>query len=103
MNYTITVPLTLRGEDVEAQVEFDFLRGAPGRWYMPNGDPGYPDEPDELEVNSIVIDGHEHEGLPVETLDAIEQACWDWVEDHWQTIEADRAERNERERHEDFD
>ena len=23
MNYTITVPLTLRGEDVEAQVEFE--------------------------------------------------------------------------------
>ena len=96
MNYTITVPLTLRGEDVEAQVEFDFLRGAPGRWYMPNGDPGYPDEPDELEVNSIVIDGVEQEQLPVESLDIIEQACWDWIVDHWQSIEADREENYSR-------
>ena len=93
MNYTITVPLTLRGEDVEAQVEFDFLRGAPGRWYMPNGDPGYPDEPDELEVNSIVIDGVEQEQLPVESLDIIEQACWDWVEDHWAAMAEQHYER----------
>ena len=36
-------------------VEFDYSPCRPGCLYMPNGDPGYPDEPNELNITSINI------------------------------------------------
>lgn len=41
--------------ELEVEVEFNFYPGSPGRMYMPNGDPGYPPEPDELEVLSVAL------------------------------------------------
>ncbi len=34
-------------------VEFDYSPGRPGKMYLRNGDPGYPDEPAEVEVTRI--------------------------------------------------
>lgn len=36
---------------------YKYSPGRKGRQYMPNGDPGYPDEPPEIEVTCILVDG----------------------------------------------
>jgi hypothetical protein len=40
-------------------VHYDYSPGRPGRNYMPNGDPGYPDDPAELMVTVVQIAGCE--------------------------------------------
>jgi hypothetical protein len=42
-------------DDCQVEVEVDYIAGSPGRQYMPNGDPGYPDEPGEMEIISIFL------------------------------------------------
>jgi len=37
-------------EGNEVEVEVDYYPGDPGRRYMPNGDPGYPPEPAEIDL-----------------------------------------------------
>jgi hypothetical protein len=39
--------------DGELFVEFTYYAGAPGKMYLNNGDPGYPDEPSEIEIESV--------------------------------------------------
>jgi len=39
--------------EFEVEVHFTYSPGTPGRMYMPNGDPGYPDEPAEFEVVGV--------------------------------------------------
>jgi len=34
-------------------VEFDYTPGSPGTMYAPNGDPGDPPEPDDLDITGI--------------------------------------------------
>jgi hypothetical protein len=46
-------------DDDDATVTFCYSPGRPGRNYMPNGDPGYPDEPAEIELISVIINGEE--------------------------------------------
>lgn len=41
-------------EELDVKVEYDYSPGRKGRMYMANGDPGYPDEPAEVEAVSIV-------------------------------------------------
>lgn len=36
-------------------VGYEYSPGRPGRMYMPNGDPGYPDEPAELQIIEIWV------------------------------------------------
>ena len=43
----------------EVTVQYDYSPGRPGRMYMPNGDPGYPDEPAECYVLKVFMDGHD--------------------------------------------
>ncbi len=46
---TVTLDFGVLGErDVE--VSYSYSPGRPGRMYMRNGDPGYPDEPAEVEI-----------------------------------------------------
>lgn len=45
--------ITFRG--VELKVTGDYSRGRPARMYMRNGDPGYPEEPDEFTIESVFI------------------------------------------------
>lgn len=46
------VYITIPREHGESEIEFKVkvTPGYPGRQYLPNGDPGYPDEPPEVEV-----------------------------------------------------
>lgn len=43
--------------DIEVVVEYYYSPGDPGRMYMPNGDPGYPPEPADVDFHSVTIDG----------------------------------------------
>lgn len=45
--------LTL-AEPVPVQVNFHYAPGSPGRHTLPNGDPGYPPEPDELDIHNAL-------------------------------------------------
>jgi hypothetical protein len=38
----------------EAEVSFTYSPGTPDVWYMPNGDPGYPGEPPEVDIDTVV-------------------------------------------------
>ena len=40
-------------EEINVVVEYDYYAGCKGRMYMPNGDPGYPEEPAEVEITKI--------------------------------------------------
>lgn len=44
---------------VEIDVDFTvkYRPGLPGRMYMRNGDPGYPDEPAEIEMFDLYVNG----------------------------------------------
>ena len=45
---------TLYGDDGETlKVEFNFHPGTPDVYYLPNGDPGYPGDPPELEILEV--------------------------------------------------
>ena len=48
-----TVTITYNG--VEMEVTGEYYKGCRGRMYLRNGDPGYPDEPAEFEIESIKI------------------------------------------------
>jgi hypothetical protein len=43
------------GTEVDYEIDVEVTAGSPGRMYMPNGDPGYPDEPGEQEILSIKL------------------------------------------------
>lgn len=39
--------------EVEAEIEYDYTPSTPDVWYMRNGDPGYPGDPEEITINFI--------------------------------------------------
>jgi hypothetical protein len=96
--YTFT---TFVGEQ-EAVVEFAYWRGRPGVHTMPNGDPGYPDDPDELEIISVVIDGAEAE-LTDEQAEQLEERAFEYAIDkeigeqaaYWDAVAIRRKEDSE--------
>lgn len=64
MKDTITVPIELHdGSEVEIEVAYTYSPGSPGRMYMPNGDPGYPPEPPEIEFLAVSCDGEDYAPL----------------------------------------
>ena len=68
-----SVDTTLPGTDLTVAVEFYYTEGSPGCNYMPNGDPGYEDEPAELEIVQVLVNNCDiMQALSEETLEAIE-------------------------------
>ncbi len=62
-------------------VEFDYSPGRPGKMYLRNGDPGYPDEPAEVEVTEIRF---EQRGIGVNALWTPLDFPFDWeIIDPW--------------------
>jgi len=53
---------TINGMDVdnEYEIEFEYRAGSPAVMYLRNGDPGYPADPDELEVIKITPGAGDH-------------------------------------------
>jgi hypothetical protein len=50
------VDLGILGE-IEVEVEYSYSPGTPDVRYLPNGDPGYPGDPAELEILKVTYDG----------------------------------------------
>ena len=46
-------------EDIEVTISGEYYPGIKGRRHLPNGDPGYPDEPSEAELLHAYVDGVE--------------------------------------------
>jgi hypothetical protein len=82
----VTLPLT----DLEVKVKFTFTPRLPGKMYLRNGDPGYPSEPAEVEIDEVLVSSYRmgkveminvKEILKKEVLDRIEEELLeiDWV------------------------
>lgn len=41
------------GDEVECEIDYDYSPATPDVWYMSNGDPGYPGDPEEIIINTI--------------------------------------------------
>ena len=83
-------------DDTTVTVECYYTPGRAGCNYLRSGDPGYPDEPAELEITSITDEA----GKPVEVSDKVYEELrlrvWDEVEDIWrQEMEEARISRRE--------
>jgi hypothetical protein len=53
-NIKTTVMLNDEQEtEVKVTVEYDYTEGRPAVYTLKNGDPGYPEEPEELEITGI--------------------------------------------------
>ena len=42
---------------IQLEIVYEFIKGREGKWTLDNGDPGYPDDPDELYIDSIYVGG----------------------------------------------
>lgn len=73
-----TTIVTYKG--IEVEVDYDFTPGRPGVWTLPNGDPGYPDDPDELDVEAIKIGGVDiYDILSQESINLIDELTFNKV------------------------
>ena len=70
-----TSEMTLPFTDLQVNVRFVYTQAVPGRQYMANGNPGYPDEPAECELISVTT----IEGLDL--TQALSQECLDRLEE----------------------
>ena len=69
-------------QDTVFDVGYWYEVGHPALMYKPNGDPGYPEEPAEVEIYSVQIQGMEIiDLLSTETLEIIETKLLD-LEEH---------------------
>ena len=55
--------VTVEVMGVEMEVGYDHSPFLPGKWTLSNGDPGYPDEPEEIEITSVEINGYDWTNL----------------------------------------
>ena len=55
---TVTLDFGILGEH-EVQVDYTYSAGRPGKMYLRNGDPGYPDEPAEVEILNVWLYGRD--------------------------------------------
>jgi len=61
-------------KEIIFQVDYDFTPGRPGMWTLSNGDPGYPDEPDEMNIDAIRVMGIDvYDVLSQDTINQIEE------------------------------
>lgn len=56
LSFILTLDLGIFGEQ-EVDVSYTYSAGRPAVMYLRNGDPGYPEEPAELEVISVHCHG----------------------------------------------
>lgn len=47
---------TLEQGDLRLRVDYTYYPGSPGCHTLPNGDPGYPPEPSEIDLQSVEIE-----------------------------------------------
>lgn len=63
------------GEEIEVTVYYNYSPGQKGCMHLRNGDPGYPDEPPEVEIEKVVdAKGHDY-------ADSIPEKIMGWIEE----------------------
>ena len=68
--------------EIEATVGIWYSPGRPGRWTMANGDPGYPDEPPEVEIREVWVNDREvSETLPMAMLEELETMAFEKMDE----------------------
>jgi hypothetical protein len=81
--------------DNEYWAEFDYTPGRPGKMYLSNGDPGYPDEPEEITL--IRVFGSRHDlwakSMHPDTIADVEQQIREQIAELYEAEQAERAER----------
>lgn len=94
MTYTTTVTLK-NGDEVDVEVGYNYTPGCPGKMYYANGDPGYPEEPAEVEIVSIkeAETGREiqDEELAEGELERLNEGCFEYAEDSAAEAKAEAA------------
>lgn len=81
----------------ELLIGYDHTPGRPGVHTLPNGDPGFPDDPEEIEVCEVWCEGRclQYEALSVELRGKIDKAIADDIERTTDMMRADAAEAAE--------
>lgn len=59
--------------ETDAVVTVDYWPGRPAVMYLRNGDPGYPEDPPELEIVSMTLNGEPYEPTEREAEDLIDR------------------------------
>jgi hypothetical protein len=62
---------------VDIDIEYYYEQFVPGRMYMSNGDPGYPDEGGEFYIEKAFIGGQDVTELLEDKLESIAEAYWE--------------------------
>ena len=71
---------TVTHKGIEVEVDYKFTPGRPGVWTLPNGDPGYPDDPPEMDIEAIKIKGVDiYEILSQADIDSIDTLVFEKV------------------------
>ena len=81
---TFKTRYTPTGEEATFDIEFRIWPGRPAVMYLRNGDPGYPEDPAELEVLSVKDSGTDLTDRYAETLeddDNFREHAWSIYED----------------------
>lgn len=53
----VTLQLGDLGEDIDATVKFNYSPSTPDVMYDRNGDPGWPGDPEEIELTELIVFG----------------------------------------------
>jgi len=85
MSLNIELFIERDGEELCVEVQGLYYKGMKGRMYERNGDPGYPDEPAEVEIINVTRDGRPFELTEAEQ----ETALHDLMEEAESAFEED--------------
>lgn len=79
----------------DIEVFFDYSPPTPDVMYLPNGDPGYPGDPEELDIFELHIGNAvlDMEWLSVHMQDLITEGVMRHLEDEAEDAQAERADR----------
>jgi hypothetical protein len=88
--------------DCDVLIGVEYEPGSPGMHTMPNGDPGYPDEPPSLEVCEVWLNGADIGAVLMERVcEQLKDAAWNKMSDlQRDRMESDAAERYQAQRDE---
>lgn len=84
------------GERSKLVIYFDYGRGSPGCHTLRNGDPGYPDEPEALEITDVQVWIRSASAAWMNTGASLPEEILsnDWAEAYcWEQIERTREDR----------
>jgi len=105
-----TTTIEVHGDELDVVVEFTYSPGTPDVMYLSNGDPGYPGDPGECEVEAVYRTDDKKRvkdlmpALPKDIIEYLfEQACSEGPESYNDAREAAMEDKAEAARERDWD